>query len=347
MPWKLRQHGHFDPTFQTYAWVTGVRRSQQVGMRMVGLEFIGPHLPAGYLEKPWAIYRPPGWNGAERRRAPREARAENVWVSYPQRCLSSRCHKKAGGRRISVATVPACVSKLLRRIVTCSSSRPLIAPSESLALVADQYLGTDGFYRLCVQFIGQEWPLPEAHAKEPEEPEDGHSNDQTVKEADEPAATMTVEAALQEISATLKACQGGSCDEPAVKRMHRATAIIRRAHGSLLDVSDLLNAIEYAADNLYGPKELGPFGVEKLRMRLLSDYIRLTNFLAARGLFGQLNFQHHRPLDRVSPARAWSDHTQHGHSKASSGRVVCGKLRVLTSVTFLRDDRHDFCLRHV
>src|SRR5438132_7630023 len=62
LPWKLRQHGHFDPTFQTYAWVAGVRRSEQVGMRLVGLEFLGAHPPAGYLEKPWAIYRPPGWN---------------------------------------------------------------------------------------------------------------------------------------------------------------------------------------------------------------------------------------------------------------------------------------------
>ena len=92
------------------------------------------------------------------------------------------------------------------------------------------------------------------------------------------------ELTMREIGATLKECPGGSCDEQALKRLHQATASIRRTHGSRLDVSDLLNAIEYAANNLYGHKELGPFGAEKLRMHCLSDYLRLTNFLAARGI---------------------------------------------------------------
>jgi len=280
LPWRLRQHSHFDPTFQTYAWVAGVRRTRQAGVRMVGLEFLGANPPAGYLEKPWAIYRPPGWNGTERRRAPREARIENVWVIYlneAQQLLSQESGRtenlSRNGTRICVKTPPADCDLIKLTAIDCAF--------ETLGVIADQYLGKDGLYRLCVQFIGQEWPLVTAHEKETEP---DHSNNQTATESAEGAATMTIEEALREIGATLKAHPGGSGDEQATKRIHQATASIRHQHGSLLDVSDMLNAIDYAADSLYGSKELGPLGAEKLRMHILSDYLRLTNFLSARGL---------------------------------------------------------------
>jgi hypothetical protein len=280
LPWKLRQHSHFEPTFQTYAWVARVRPSDQTGMKRVGLEFLGANPPAGYLDKPWAIYRPPGWNGSERRREPRQARAENVWVTYlsdAQQPLSQEGGRTENlsrtGTRICVKTPPADCDLIKVAATDCNF--------ESLAVITDRYPGKDGFHRLCVQFIGQEWQPEEARA---EGIKQSNPSDQTVSEtARESAHVIMVEEALLEIGATLKACQG-SLDEQAIKRLQHAIACIRGEHGSVLDVSDLLNAIEYAANSLYSKKDLGALGGERLRMQILSDSLRLKNFLTTRGL---------------------------------------------------------------
>ena len=67
LPTKLRNHGFSDPGYNMYAIV---RRAEPLegGARLVGLEFIGNHPPAGYLDKPSATFRTQKWTGLDRRR---------------------------------------------------------------------------------------------------------------------------------------------------------------------------------------------------------------------------------------------------------------------------------------
>jgi curved DNA-binding protein CbpA len=55
MPTKLRRHGFSDPAYQVYAIVRRVDRPEY-DKRIIGLEFLGPSPPPGYLKKPWAKF---------------------------------------------------------------------------------------------------------------------------------------------------------------------------------------------------------------------------------------------------------------------------------------------------
>ena len=80
MPLKLRTHGYSDPGYSVFALVRRVE-PQEDGTRIIGLEFLGEHPPAGYLEKPWAVFRTRQWTGSDRRRDQREPRAETLVFS--------------------------------------------------------------------------------------------------------------------------------------------------------------------------------------------------------------------------------------------------------------------------
>ncbi|HTG18046.1 MAG TPA: DnaJ domain-containing protein, partial [Blastocatellia bacterium] len=77
LPTKLRNHGFSDAGYNMYAIVRRVEPVQD-GFRLVGLEFIGNHPPAGYLYKPWATFRTQKWNGLNRRREERVDHIEPV-----------------------------------------------------------------------------------------------------------------------------------------------------------------------------------------------------------------------------------------------------------------------------
>ena len=125
---------------------------------MVGLEFLSEHPPAGYLDKPWTTFRTTKWTGTERRRQPREYRAEVVWVEYFTDSMQSITQQAGiteslsrGGARICVKGAPPEFD--LVKITSQDHS------FESLAAVTDQYVGKEGFERICVQFIEREWPI--------------------------------------------------------------------------------------------------------------------------------------------------------------------------------------------
>ncbi|HEX8184874.1 MAG TPA: PilZ domain-containing protein, partial [Blastocatellia bacterium] len=80
-PSKLRTHGYADSSYNVYALVRRVEPPRK-GKRVIGLEFLGEHPPAGYLEKPWAVFRTRKWNGVERRRVPRVERSQMVRLEY-------------------------------------------------------------------------------------------------------------------------------------------------------------------------------------------------------------------------------------------------------------------------
>jgi hypothetical protein len=157
LPTKLRNHGFSDPGYNMYAIV---RRAEPLdgGLRLVGLEFIGNHPPAGYLDKPSATFRTQKWTGLDRRREGRLDRIEPVVIEYldennqPIRQDSAVTENiSPSGARVCTRSTPAECEFL--RIANMDRS------FESLALVRNQYTGKDGFERLCLQFRDGKWPL--------------------------------------------------------------------------------------------------------------------------------------------------------------------------------------------
>lgn len=157
LPTKLRSHGFSEAGYNMYAIA---RRVEPLidGMRVVGFEFIGANPPTDYLYKPWATFRTQKWNGSDRRREPREERAEAVAVEYLDESMQ-RITREAGvienvspgGARVCVKAAPPEFEFV--RITSPNRS------FNSLALVRNQWSGTDGFERLCLQFVGQKWPM--------------------------------------------------------------------------------------------------------------------------------------------------------------------------------------------
>jgi hypothetical protein len=156
-PIKLRSHGYSDSTYNVYALVRRVEPPRK-GSRMIGLEFLGEHPPAGYLDRPWAVFRTKKWNGTERRRVARVERSEMVRLEYFTDEMQSITREEArtenlspSGLRVAVKTAPP-EFDLIR--VSCPSRG-----FESLAAVRNRYIAKDGYERLCLQFVDKEWPF--------------------------------------------------------------------------------------------------------------------------------------------------------------------------------------------
>jgi DnaJ domain/PilZ domain len=157
LPTKLRSHGFSEAGYNMYAIV---RRVEPLidGMRVVGLEFIGASPPGDYLHKPWATYRTQKWNGPERRREKREALSEPVTVEYLDEARQSIGREAGitedvspGGARICVKSAPPEFDYLR---VTCPSRS-----FKGIAILRNQWNGTDGSERLCLQFTDKKWPM--------------------------------------------------------------------------------------------------------------------------------------------------------------------------------------------
>jgi len=157
LPTKLRSHGFSEAGYNMYAIVRRVEPLIE-GMRIVGLEFLGANPPPDYLYKPWATFRTQKWNGSERRREPREKRAHPVAVEYLDESMQRIGREagvtedvSAGGARVCVKAAPP----EFEFVRVTSPNRNF----NSLALVRNQWSGTDGFERLCLQFVDQKWPM--------------------------------------------------------------------------------------------------------------------------------------------------------------------------------------------
>jgi hypothetical protein len=156
LPWRMRQHGQADPTYSVYAAVHRVEPRQDE-LNMVGLEFIGATPPQSYLEKPWLVYRPAQWRGANRRREAREQHFEAVWVEYLTASLQPISGGQGRTENVSRSGARVCVQPPgaefdLVKVVALESG------FESLAVVTDRYPREDGLERLCLHFIGAQWP---------------------------------------------------------------------------------------------------------------------------------------------------------------------------------------------
>ena len=126
--------------------------------RVVGLEFIGNQPPAGYLHKPWAVFRTQAWNGPDRRREPRIKRAENVLIEYLDESREMLGREVAvtenlslSGARLRVKNAPEAFE--MARVTSGNQD------FSSLAFVRNRFTGNNGYERLCLQFIEAKWPL--------------------------------------------------------------------------------------------------------------------------------------------------------------------------------------------
>jgi hypothetical protein len=155
LPLELRKTQQISPLYFLYAMVQRVEPAQQ-GRRVMGLEFIGEQPPAGYLEKPWTIYRPV-WKGPDRRREPREQRAEFVIIEYFDELMRLVDHKAGvtedisrGGARIYTERVPNEFEWVRVQFLDQSF--------KSYAAVRGRFIGEDGGERLCLQFFDSKLP---------------------------------------------------------------------------------------------------------------------------------------------------------------------------------------------
>jgi curved DNA-binding protein CbpA len=157
LPTKLRCHGFSEHGYNMYAIVRRVEPLIE-GKRVVGLEFIGATPPTDFLHKPWSTFRTQKWAGPNRRREPREKRAEPVAVEYLDEAMK-RISREAGltedvspsGARVRVKSPPAHFE-----FVRVTSPKRSFS---GLALLRNLWTGDDGLKRLCLQFVDQKWPM--------------------------------------------------------------------------------------------------------------------------------------------------------------------------------------------
>ena len=157
LPTKLRSHGLTDSGYNVYVLVRRVEPPKK-GVRVIGLEFLGEHPPAGYLERPWAVFRTKKWVGTERRRESRIDRSEEVKLEYFNENLESLSREETRtenlsrrGFRVPVKSAP--IEFDLVRVVCPSRG------FECLATLRNRFVGKDGRERLCLQFIEKDWPV--------------------------------------------------------------------------------------------------------------------------------------------------------------------------------------------
>lgn len=157
LPTKLRCHGFSEAGYNIYAIV---RRVEPVidGMRIIGLEFIGATPPADYLSKPWATFRTQRWNGPERRLEAREDRAEPVTVEYLDQSMQPIARATGVTENISLGGARICIKTVPAEFDFVRISNPTLR-FNSIGLVRNQWTGTDGLGRLCLEFVDQRWPI--------------------------------------------------------------------------------------------------------------------------------------------------------------------------------------------
>ena len=151
LPVKLRSHGYYDSTYKVYAIV---RRIEPVkgGEQVIGLEFLSEEPPAGFLDKPWAVFNLRHWKGVERRREKRTEKPEIVRIEYlneEMRTVGDDMvlteNSSRGGMRARLQEAPP--DFFLVRVYGPANAEPRIA------VVRNRYLGTDNCERLCLSYV--------------------------------------------------------------------------------------------------------------------------------------------------------------------------------------------------
>ena len=159
LPWKLRQHGHAEPSYKIYAVVRSTTPQPNHEFR-TGVEFIGENPPATYHTQPWAIYSSTVWKGEERRKTERRKISQLLWIEYYNDQSQLLSVEQGCTENISRTGARICVQDPPMNYESIKVFD--LGPGfECYAKVVRQFLGKDGLYRLCVQFNNRQWNLPE------------------------------------------------------------------------------------------------------------------------------------------------------------------------------------------
>lgn len=156
LPTKLRAHGFSEQGYNVYALVRTVDPPKK-GVREVGVEFLGERPPAGFLEKPWAVYRAKRAGAVERRRHRREDRSEAVNLEYLDENGQSIGRDEARSENVGTYGVRIVGTTAPAEFDLISVSCPTLK-FESVAVLRDRYRGKDGLERLCLQLVDNHWP---------------------------------------------------------------------------------------------------------------------------------------------------------------------------------------------
>ena len=157
LPVKLRTHGYAEAGYTVYGIV---RRSDPPanGMRITGLEFVGEHPPAGYLQKPWAKFISEKWTGPDRRLESRTDRSESVLVQYLNETM-----QVTGQEDTTTENVSRSGARILSKAAPLELDMVKVickeCDFESLAAVRNRYRVKDGPERLCLRFIEKQWTI--------------------------------------------------------------------------------------------------------------------------------------------------------------------------------------------
>jgi curved DNA-binding protein CbpA len=157
LPTKLRSHGFSEQGYNMYAIVRRVEPLIE-GRRVVGLEFIGATPPTDFLHKPWSTFRTQKWAGPDRRREPREQRAEPVAVEYLDEAMKRISREAALTENVSLSGARVRVKSPPRHFEFVRVTSPKLS-FNGLALLRNIWTGDDGLKRLCLQFVDQKWPM--------------------------------------------------------------------------------------------------------------------------------------------------------------------------------------------
>jgi hypothetical protein len=156
LPSKLRAHGFSEQGYNVYALIRTVDPPRK-GMRAVGVEFLGERPPAGFLEKPWAVYRAKRGSALERRRHSREERAEAVSVEYLDENGQSIGRDEAKSENVGSFGVRIVGTTAPAEFDSISLSCPSLM-FQAAAVLRDRFRGKDGLERLCLQLVDKAWP---------------------------------------------------------------------------------------------------------------------------------------------------------------------------------------------
>lgn len=156
LPTKLRAHGFAEQSYNVYTLVRRVEPPKQ-GVRAVGVEFIGAHPPNGFIDKPWAIFRPKRWGGSDRRRPDREEQIEKVRIEYFDESMRSISQEEATTENISRTGLRLAGTMAPPEFDVALVSCPRLK-FECMVALRSRYLGKDGLERICLHLIDKEWP---------------------------------------------------------------------------------------------------------------------------------------------------------------------------------------------
>lgn len=145
LPVKLRNYDYFDTSYSVYSIVRWAQSAEN-GTWLAGLEFLGdqPVSDSSDLGK------------SDQRSLPNKRVTKIVGIEYFNQALDYIKRESAFAENLSRDGMRVCVKEPPAQFdLVRITSKP--DSFESFATVTSRYVGTDGFERICLQFIDNEW----------------------------------------------------------------------------------------------------------------------------------------------------------------------------------------------